>query len=83
MSDYDDTNSGALFKNDKEGNEKRPDYKGPLNVQGQEFYVSAWLKTAKSGQKFMSLQVTPKEEKKADFNDPVPAAFDDDSALPF
>jgi hypothetical protein len=23
---YDNTNSGALFKNDKEGNEKRPDY---------------------------------------------------------
>ena len=81
MSDYDDTNSGALFKNDKEGNEKRPDYKGPLNVNGQEFYVSAWLKTAKSGQKFMSLQVTAKEAK--EFNDPVPAAFDTDKDLPF
>jgi hypothetical protein len=83
MTDYDNTNSGALFKNDKEGNEKRPDYKGPLNVDGQEYYISAWLKTSKIGQKFMSLQVTPAQKKSEDFDDDVPAAFDSDSALPF
>ena len=36
MSDYDNTNSGALFKNDgKQG--KQPDYRGPLNVGGKDF----------------------------------------------
>ncbi len=30
MSNYDNTNSGVLFKNDKKGNEKAPDYKGNL-----------------------------------------------------
>ncbi len=36
MSNYDNTNSGVLFKNDKKGNEKAPDYKGKVNV-----YLSA------------------------------------------
>jgi len=61
MSDYDNTNSGALFKNDKDGNEKSPDYKGSINVNGVEFWLSSWLKVSKKGQKYMSLSVQPKE----------------------
>jgi len=45
---YDNNNRGALFKNDKQGNEKRPDYKGDLNVEGVEYRVSAWIKKSKS-----------------------------------
>lgn len=62
MSDFDNTNSGALFKNDKEGNENRPDYKGSINVGGVDFWISSWLKTSKKGTKYMSLSVQPKEE---------------------
>ena len=32
MAEYDNNLSGVLFKNDKGDNEKRPDYKGSLNV---------------------------------------------------
>ena len=62
MSDYDNTNSGALFKNDKEGNDKRPDYKGSINVGGTEYWISSWLKESKKGTKYMSLSVQPKDE---------------------
>jgi uncharacterized protein (DUF736 family) len=62
---YDNTNSGALFKNDKGGNEQRPDYKGTLNVNGQEYWISAWLKSSKAGQKYMSLSVQPKEARQS------------------
>jgi len=62
MSDFDNTNSGALFKNDKEGNENRPDYKGSINVGGVDFWISSWIKTSKKGVKYMSLSVQPKEE---------------------
>ena len=58
---YDDTNRGALFKNDKQGNESRPDYRGTLNVNGQDFWISAWLKSSKAGNKYMSLSVQPKD----------------------
>lgn len=64
MADYDNRLSGALFKNDKEGNEKRPDYKGNYTDRdGNEFYVSAWVKQSKKGDKFMSLSMQAKEKK--------------------
>lgn len=52
---------GALFKNDKQGNEKRPDYTGTLKIWDKEFFVSAWIQTSKNGVKYMGLAVNPKE----------------------
>ena len=62
---YDNTNSGALFRNDKKTTDKHPDYRGSLNVQGVEYWLSSWLKTARDGRKYMSLSVTPKEQQTA------------------
>lgn len=58
---YDNTNTGALFKNDKQGNDKRPDYKGTINVNGTEFWLSAWIKHSKDGMAYMQMAVQPKE----------------------
>lgn len=61
MTEYDNTNRGALFKN--EGDRKRengPDYSGSLNVGGEEFFLDAWIKTSQNGRKFMSMSVKPK-----------------------
>ena len=65
MEEFDNTNRGAMFKNDKEGNEKRPDYTGSLNVEGTEYKLSAWIREAKSGSKFMSIACDKKEAKPA------------------
>ena len=35
MSDYDDTNRGALFKNERKEQETHADYNGTINVGGQ------------------------------------------------
>lgn len=61
MADYDNTNTFALFKNDKGDNPKRPDYTGTINVEGIEFSLSAWIREGKKG-KFMSGTVQPKQE---------------------
>ena len=61
---FDDSNSGALFKNDKKGNDKAPDYRGELKVAGELHEIAAWLKVSKSGTKYMSLSVKPKDEAK-------------------
>lgn len=73
---YDNTNSGILTKNDKQGNESRPDYRGSINVDGREYWLSAWLKTGRdgtklAGQKYMSLSVQPKD---ASYGGAAPAA---------
>lgn len=64
MNDYDNTNTGALFKNQKDGHKNWPDYKGQINVGGKEFWLSAWIKKSKKGETFMSLSIQPKEAKK-------------------
>ena len=64
--DFDNSNRGVLFKNDKQGNEKRPDYQGSLNVNGQDFQLSAWIKASKKGDKYMSLSVQPKRERQTE-----------------
>lgn len=91
---YDNTNRGALFKN--EGDKKRergPDYSGSLNVNGQEFFLDAWIKEAQSGRKFMSVSVKPKQRQPEQEQPrqarqaprkPQGTGFDDmDSDLPF
>jgi hypothetical protein len=60
-------NSGALFKADpakKAENPKRPDYEGSAEVDGVDYWISAWIKEGKSG-KFMSLAFKPKDERPA------------------
>ena len=73
---YDNTNSGVLFKNESE-NEKAPAYKGKINVDGKDYELAAWIREGKSGQKFMSLKVQEPRQKK-----PEPAkdlvSMDDD-----
>lgn len=79
--EYDNTNSGVLFKNKNKDSDKHPDYKGTIDVNGTEFWLSAWIKESKKG-KFMSLAVQPKREQPpARSNDSEPAA--EDSDVPF
>lgn len=63
MTDYDNTNRGVLFRNNrKEEGDKKPEYTGSLNVDGVEFFLDAWLKTSQNGAKFMSVSVKRKDK---------------------
>lgn len=64
MPEYDNKNSGVLFKNSRKTEDKHPDYTGTYtDGDGNEFFLSAWIKTAKNGAKFMSLSTKPKTDK--------------------
>jgi uncharacterized protein (DUF736 family) len=54
--------TGSLFVNDKKKSENGPDYTGSMNVEGVEYRLSGWKKTAKTGTKFLSLSVQAKVE---------------------
>lgn len=83
MAEYDDTNRGVLFKNDRKESDRHPDYRGSINVGGQEFWLSAWIKEGKNG-KFMSLAVNPKEDAKAESKPPQSrASYADRDDPPF
>jgi uncharacterized protein (DUF736 family) len=77
VTQYDNTNSGALFRNEEKSEERHPDYRGSLNVGGTEYWISSWLKTAKTGKKYMSLSVQPKQPAKASPKSREPGEDDD------
>lgn len=61
---YDNNMSGVLFKNDDKREGKRdPDYRGNAEVNREQFWVNAWIKSSKDGRKYMSLSFQPKQAK--------------------
>jgi uncharacterized protein (DUF736 family) len=64
---FDNVNRGVLFKNDRKisgDDPKLPDYTGSVNFDGRELWLNAWIKTSKTGSKYMSLSLKPKEAAK-------------------
>jgi hypothetical protein len=81
---YDNTNTIAIFKADKGDNPKRPDYTGSLNCNGTDFRVSLWMKESKTGTKFLSGQIQPKEAMPGVYTtEPTKALEELESDLPF
>ena len=62
---YDNTNRGQIWKNDDKQTDNHPDFKGTLNVNGQEFWVAAWKRREGANPKAPALTFTikPKDEK--------------------
>ena len=81
--EYDNTNRGVLFKNDKQGVETRPDYNGKININGVEHWLAAWVKTSQKGTPFMSLSIGDPVEQKAPALQEAHAAGDLDEDIPF
>jgi hypothetical protein len=70
-------NSGILFTNDRKENERHPDYKGNINIDGKEFWLSGWKKTGARGP-FISLAIKPKEGGPSRVEKPAAKPADDD-----
>lgn len=89
MSDYTPRdNSGALFSNDKGGNDKRPDCRGNCMIGGTLYEVAAWKRRTQDGRAWLSLAFSVPREKQAEAkpapNFPPPAgATDDKDGIPF
>lgn len=40
--EYDNTNRGSIWKNEKKETDTHPDFTGTIDVEGVEYWVSAW-----------------------------------------
>lgn len=84
---YDNNMTGALFPNDKGDNPKRPDMRGPVEIEGVKYWISAWTRTGDkgkmAGKRYLSLKVQKDEQHPPPRQEQAAQAGDDESNLPF
>ena len=76
---YDNTNRWVLFKNDRKEKETQPDMTGNINVDGKEFWLSAWTKQSEKWTKFLSISIKEKDATESKASDDLDVTSD----LPF
>lgn len=52
---------GVLFPNDKNGNDKAPDFSGPIDAPGVDMRVAGW-RGEKDGRRYMTLKAQAKQQ---------------------
>lgn len=62
---YDNEKRIALFVNDKQGNEKRPDYTGKITLDGVDYKISMW-KRSKDNKTYLSGVVEENKKEEVD-----------------
>lgn len=67
---YDNDMSGILTKNDRKTTDKHPTHRGSCEINGVQYWISAWVKegrdgTKLAGQKYFSLSFQAKDEQPA------------------
>lgn len=56
-------NSGQLFKNQYKKEDKHPDYRGELKIEGELWDMSAWIKKSAKGDSYMSMSFRRQSER--------------------
>jgi len=81
MSNYDNTNRGSIWKNDKKEKDTHPDFTGSLDVEGVEYWVSAWKRKADASDRAPALSFSIKAKEERQESNPAPDMLGDD--IPF
>lgn len=78
MAQYDNTNRGAIWKNEKKETDKHPDFTGSINVDGHDYWLSGWRRAGGADPKSpaMRFQVKRKDGK------PSPTSRENKTARP-
>lgn len=69
---YDNTNRGQIWGNDQKQTDTQPDFKGSINVEGKEYWISAWKRKPDANPKApaLSFSVQPKDGQQSGQNAP-------------
>lgn len=79
-------NSGSIFKNTRREKDTHPNMTGKAMIDGKMYYVSAWTKDGKGGERYQSLSFKPVDDSaKADrgASDDRPLDIQLDDNIPF
>ena len=60
--EYDNELRGSMFRNDRKTKDNQPDYRGSAQIEGVEYWVSAWVREGKTGP-FLSMSYTAKDSR--------------------
>ena len=59
---FDETNRGAIWKNEKKETDKYPDFTGSINVDGHDYWLSGWKRTPDASPKSPAMKFTVKRK---------------------
>jgi hypothetical protein len=79
---FDNRNRGAIWQNKDKEADGQPDFTGKLNVEGREFWVSAWKRKADAAPKSPALTFSIKANQ-AQQGAPSERPKGDDEEIPF
>jgi len=62
--EYDNTNRGSIWKNDRKEKDTQPDFTGSINVEGKEYWLNAWKRKDDANEKapLLSFSVKAKDD---------------------
>ena len=64
--EFSNENRGSIWKNNKKEKETHPDFTGTLNVEGVEYWVSAWKRKEGASEKSPALSFSIKHKENQD-----------------
>lgn len=85
MAEYDNTNRGSIWKNERKEKDTHPDFTGSVNVEGKEYFVNAWKRKPGANERApaLSFTVVPKTGEKKPVNSAPSAPEVGDEEIPF
>lgn len=60
--EFDNTNRGSIWKNEKKETDKHPDFTGSLNVDGHDYWVNAWKRKPGASERAPALSFSVKRK---------------------
>ena len=64
MSNYDNTNRGQIWPNERKEKDTHPDFTGSINIDGVEYFLDAWKRRPDANPKAPSLSFRVKRKDK-------------------
>lgn len=83
MSEYDNSMRGAVWPNKKREKDTHPHWTGSAEVDGVEYWVSAWKKADDAAENAPSIKFTFKRKDEQQAQAAAPAVEEFDESIPF